>query len=152
MSQYALVINGTIEAVGRLPRGADADGQWIEPLTVDNAHLAHWFPVVEVARPVSTDTDWTRTVELVFGDPTVVWTARPWTAEELAAQADAADRLTKRVTAGQAVTWLRDQSAIAEATTATTGNVVAVVNGILDGLAIFYKHHADFIEGNRFDA
>lgn len=89
MSQYALVIDNTIEAVqGRLPRGADADGQWIEPVTEQNAASCGWLPVVDVPRPADTDTDThDRTVELVNGTPTVVWTARPWTPDELLSRA-----------------------------------------------------------------
>jgi hypothetical protein len=149
--QYALVINDAIEAVGRLPKGADADGQWIEPLTVDNAHQAGWFPVVEVARPVSTDTDWTRTVELVNGTPTVVWTARAWTQAELDAQAAEAERQAKAANLSPAaVQWLRDQAATAAATTATSGNAVGVLNGILAAQATFLARFADLLEAQGF--
>ena len=93
---YALVINNTIEAVqGRLPRGADADGQWIEPVTEANAASCGWFPVVDVARPADTTTDThDRTVQLVDGTPTVVWTQRAWTVDELAARQAEANRQT----------------------------------------------------------
>jgi hypothetical protein len=81
---YAQVTNGTITTVGRLPRGADANGQWIEPLTADNAALCGWFPVTDVARPAHTPTTtYDRSVALVNGTPTVVWTQRPKTADEL---------------------------------------------------------------------
>lgn len=93
---YAHITNGEITTVqGRLPRGADADGQWIEPVTEDNAALCGWFPVVNVARPADTDTHThDRSVELVNGTPTVVWTQRAWTAEELAARTADANRAT----------------------------------------------------------
>lgn len=88
---YAHVINDTIDTVGRLPKGADADGQWLT-LTEGNAHLAGWFPVVDTARPSDTaDTTHDRAVELVNGTPTVVWTARPWTPDELAARQQSAN-------------------------------------------------------------
>jgi hypothetical protein len=93
---YALIVNNAIEAVqGRLPRGADADGQWIEPVTEANAASCGWFPVVDVSRPDDTDTHThDRSVELVNGTPTVVWTERPWTAEELTARTQAANAAT----------------------------------------------------------
>jgi hypothetical protein len=92
---YALVIDGTIEAIGRLPKGGDADGQWIEPLTVDNAHLAGWFPVVDTPRPADTDTTThDRSVQLANGTPTTVWTPRPWSANELAARQADSNRQT----------------------------------------------------------
>lgn len=54
----------------------------------------NWIEVVDVPQPAATDTlvyD-SKTVELIDGIPTEVWTSRPWTAEELAQQA--ADKLT----------------------------------------------------------
>lgn len=41
---------------------------------------------------------------------------------------------------------LRQWAATADATTATAGNAVAVVNGILDNLAVFYKNFADLLD------
>jgi hypothetical protein len=115
---YAHIIDNAIDAVGRLPRGADADGQWLQPLTEDNAHLARWFPVVDTPRPADTDTvTHDRTVVLVADVPTVVWVERPWTPEELAArQAD-----TNRRTIDQAITnALAELQAIVDAPAVAT--------------------------------
>jgi len=52
---------------------------------------ANWVPVVETPRPADTATDTSvLTHELVEGLPTQVWVVRPWTAEELTAQQEAA--------------------------------------------------------------
>lgn len=78
----------TLTERGRLPKGADANGQWIEPVTEDNAASCGWFPVVETQRPADTAQDtYVRTITLPGGVPTETWTARPWSVEELAAQA-----------------------------------------------------------------
>lgn len=72
---------------------------------------AGWHEVVETDRPEDTDTDtYTSTVELVDGAPTVVWTARPWTAEELAERAEGAAiaDLRTRLAAVEAHLWPPD--------------------------------------------
>lgn len=90
---YALVTHGQIQSVGSLPRAArrlDA-GQWVMPLdrqwTDEQAAACGYLPVVDAARPADTATDtYERSVDLVAGVPTVVWTPRPWSTEELAAR------------------------------------------------------------------
>lgn len=73
------------------------------------------------------------------------------TAEEIAAATDNTEREAKRVTAANAVTWLRDKSAEAGAVNVTSGNAVNVLQGVVDNLELFYSRFADFLEGNRFD-
>lgn len=96
---YALILDSAIQSVGRLPAAARRldTGEWVCPpnrdWTDEQAALCGYLPVTDVARPADTATDtWTRSVELVAGAPTVVWTARPWTADELAAQQAEANR------------------------------------------------------------
>jgi len=100
---YAHIDNNTITAIGRLPQGADADGQWLT-LDADNAHLAGWFEVVDTARPADTDTTThDRSVDLVNGTPTVVWTPRDWTGDEQTARTAEANGATIRSQAEQAM-------------------------------------------------
>lgn len=90
---FALVTSNTIQAVvGKLPLAARRldTGQWVLGLrdaTVATQQACGWFAVVDVPRPAETDTTThDRSVELVANAPTVVWTARPWTVDELAAR------------------------------------------------------------------
>ena len=90
---YALILSNEIQSVGNLPRAARRidTGQWVMPpggvWTDMQAATCGYVPVVDVPRPADTATDtFVRSVELVSFTPTVVWTARPWTVEELAAQ------------------------------------------------------------------
>lgn len=70
----------------------------------------------------------------------------------LAQESDAADRLTKRGNLNaQAIAALRQWADDAESTTATSGNAVAVLNTVLDRLAIFFDRFADLLEAQRMD-
>ena len=98
---YAYVTNNTVNAeAGRPPTSARRldTGQWVlglrdAPVLLQEA--CGWFAVTDTARPADTDTTThDRTVELVNGTPTVVWTERPWTVEELAARQAAANAST----------------------------------------------------------
>lgn len=96
---YALIVAGAIESTGGLPPSAKRldTGEWVMPpaqqWTPAQAESCGYFPVVEVARPPNTESvTYTKTVELVAGDPTEVWSPRPWTDDELAAQQTAALR------------------------------------------------------------
>ena len=86
---FALVTDDTIQAVGRLPRSARRldTGQWILGLPdapVDLQQACGWYEVTDADRPDETETTThDRTFELVDGIPTVVWTERPLTDEEL---------------------------------------------------------------------
>jgi hypothetical protein len=97
MTVYAHVTDNTITATsGRLPNGARRldTGAWVIGL-VDadepTRQATGWAEVIATARPDDTDTvTHDRSVELVDGVPTVVWTQRPFTVDELAARAEAA--------------------------------------------------------------
>jgi hypothetical protein len=119
---YAHIIDGTIEAVqGRLPKGANLDGLWIEPVTDDNAAACGWHAVVDTARPDDTSTDThDRSVELVDGTPTVVWTSREWTPDELAARAAQANDATLRARVADALDANRSFLAVESPTNAQT--------------------------------
>jgi rhamnose utilization protein RhaD (predicted bifunctional aldolase and dehydrogenase) len=97
--KYAQVIDGKIETVGRLPEsGEELVGKaWVMGLS--NASVAKqeacgWFVLNDDAvRPADTAEESSdRTIELVNGRPTVVFTARPKTDAELTADAEQAER------------------------------------------------------------
>ena len=91
--QYAKIENGTIAATGR-PRGGDRrldTGQWVTPYgnqwSADDLGACGWFEVVETARP---DGHVLRSVELLDGVPTVVWSEVVLSAEDVALAAEQA--------------------------------------------------------------
>jgi rhamnose utilization protein RhaD (predicted bifunctional aldolase and dehydrogenase) len=99
LMKYAQVIDGKIETVGRLPEsGEELVGKaWVMGLS--NASVAKqeacgWFVLNDDAvRPADTAEESSdRTIELVNGRPTVVFTARPKTDAELTADAEQAER------------------------------------------------------------
>ena len=132
---YAHIANNTITTVGQLPKGADADGQWIEPLTDVNAHLAGWLPVTDTAKPADTPTTTTdRSVELVANVPTVVWTQRNKTADEIASDTATTNGTTIRTQATTALTDNRTFLAIASPTNAQTLAQVKQLTRQMNGL------------------
>ena len=93
---YALVTNSTIQAVqGRPPTSARRldSGNWVLGLRTAPAALQQacgWWEITDTPRPDDTaTTTHDRTVELVAGVPTVVWTERDKTQAELDAEAKA---------------------------------------------------------------
>ena len=93
MTTYAhITTDGTIDQVGALPAIWLGPTRWHdwrgdpETWSTQPADVG-WLPVVESPRPDDTDTD-THEPTYAFDGATVVqtWTARPWTAEELAAR------------------------------------------------------------------
>lgn len=97
MTLYALTTTTGIDAVGPLPRAARRldTGQWVTPppdgWTAALAAACGWLPVVESPRPADTATDTHEPTYTVDGATvTQSWTPRPWTADELAAQAEQA--------------------------------------------------------------
>lgn len=98
---YTQVIDGTVTAEsGRVPQAARRldTGQWVLGLrdaSVDVQQACGWFAGTDTPRPVDTQTTThDRSVELVGGTPTVVWTERAWAADELAARQVAANATT----------------------------------------------------------
>lgn len=95
---YALVEEGIINAVGGLPRSArrlDND-DWVMNLREASINLQEdcgYFPIIDTARPSDTaTTTFDRTVEMVGVDPTVVWTERNKTVEELSSDNNETNR------------------------------------------------------------
>ena len=87
---YALVLNDSIQSVGRLPRAARRidTGQWVMPpdgeWTDVQAATCGYLPVQRTPRPDDTDTTtYEQGVQLVDGQPVEVWTSRQWTEQEL---------------------------------------------------------------------
>lgn len=97
MTLYAHTQDGTIDQVGALPALWLGPTRWHDwrgdPATWATQPADWgWLPVVETPRPAgtATHTSYPAPVALVAGVPTQQWTVRPWTAEELAAQAETA--------------------------------------------------------------
>ena len=95
---YALVQDAAIVQVGALPQLWFDGTRWHDWRDLDTAAtdpaMSGWLPVTDAARPADTATATTDySVDLVAGTPTVTWTPRPWTAEELAARAEQSARL-----------------------------------------------------------
>lgn len=100
---YAQVTDATITAIsGRLPSAARRldTREWVMGLPdapVELQQACGWFEVLDVARPADTDTHThDQSVELIDGTPTMVWTQRAWTPDELAANTAAANEQTLR--------------------------------------------------------
>lgn len=152
---YALVDNGQIESVGGMPTAARRQdtGEWVLALRdapVSFQHATGWFEIVDTVRPDDTPTTThDRTVELVAGTPTVVWTERDKTAAEIQAETDEADREQKRTNYQGAVATLRQWSDDAEAVTVTSGNAVAVLQQMVDRSGTMWDRLADLIEAEH---
>lgn len=126
MTVYALVQNNTIQSVGGLPASARRldTQEWVMGLATAGAALQQacgYYPVTDTARPADTATDtFDRSVQLVNGTPTVVWTERPMTAPELANVAANTNRTTIQTQAATALDTNRTFLAIASPTNAQT--------------------------------
>lgn len=129
---YVNVTDDPLIEVNRVPPSARRidSGEWVLGLrdaSADVQQATGWYQVVEVARPADTATDtFQRTVELVNGVPTVVWTQRPWTTEELAARTAFANQatLTTQV-ADNIATLLTSVTALNEITARTNATINA---------------------------
>lgn len=98
---YAQVIANVVTATqGSLPGSARRldTQEWVMGLATaptDLQQACGYFPVTDVPRPADTATDtFDRSVQLVNGTPTVVWTQRPMTADELANSTAQTNRTT----------------------------------------------------------
>ena len=106
MTQYALVEDDAITQYGALPDvWNDGQRDWdLRPMEDPELAELGWLPVAEAPRPPDTATDTTTySVDLVDGTPTEVWTVRPWTAEELAANESAANTTEMTAESAEAV-------------------------------------------------
>jgi hypothetical protein len=85
MPSYALVIANVIQSEGPLPLSARrlTDQAWVMGLATAPVELVEacgYFPVVTVARPADTATHkQVRSLAMLAGAPTEVWTATPKT-------------------------------------------------------------------------
>ena len=125
MTLYALTTDGqAVTTTATVPptgaRRLDT-GAWVTPpadgWTADLLAACGWLPVTEVPRPADTATTTSdpAPVALVEGVPTQQWTVRPWTAEELAVQAAAAQYEADRLTVRAIITDLQAEKARAQA-------------------------------------
>ena len=115
---YAYIVDGIVQATGRLPSSARRrdTGQWVLGLadaTVTLQQACGWFQVVDTARPEDTaTTTHDRDVVLVAGTPTVIWTERTLTdAEQFARQQadapDVTDALSARLNPTTPALWIQ---------------------------------------------
>ena len=115
---YAHTTDGTIDQIGALPALWLGPTRWHdwrgdpETWATQPADWG-WQPVTEVPRPADTETHTSdpAPVALVGGVPTQQWTARPWTAEELAAQAAEVQREADRAAIRAIVDALKAEKA-----------------------------------------
>lgn len=119
--------------VDRLPDAARRvdTGQWVLALRsadVATQQACGWYKVAETAPPDDTATDtFDRSVQLIAGVPTVVWTQRPKTPTELDGAKSAATQTTLEGNARNAYTANRNFLAVASPTNA---QVVAQVRAL----------------------
>jgi hypothetical protein len=107
MTIYAIVVDDAIFAVGNRPK-AWRNHTGLQYATDEQLAAIGILPVVEVERPADTATHTAeRSVELVAGVPTVVWTSRAWTPEELAVRTADANNAAMRAEVDQALDGLR---------------------------------------------
>lgn len=121
---YAYIQNDTIISVGGLPQAARRQdtGEWVLGLRdapVDSQQACGYYEVADTPRPDDTaTTTHDRSIELVAGVPTVVWTERAKSAEELDADVTETNRTTLEDRVRQALTDNSDYLAIAQPTAA----------------------------------
>jgi hypothetical protein len=88
---YAIIKDNAIESIGSRPK-AYRNHTGLQYATDEQLAVLGILPVVDTPRPADTATHTTeRSVELVAGIPTVVWTSVAWTAAELAQRARSAN-------------------------------------------------------------
>jgi hypothetical protein len=103
-----------------------------------------WEPVEMTPKPPDTPTT---THDPTNVDGTVTWVERDKDADEL----DRARREGLGDLVGQAIPWLRQRAAAADGVTVTAGNAVAVLQAVVDDMAIFFARFADYLEAQGAD-
>ena len=112
----------------RQPRGSEQrtdTGQWVSPpnraWTDDLAALCGFAPIIDTPQPADTDTTThDRRITVIDGTPTVTWTPRAKTADELAAVAQATNTGALEAKARAALTANGTYLALAAPTNAQT--------------------------------
>lgn len=103
---YAHVTDGVVDQIRQPPRLIWIGWRWRDLRSLNSDLLAAhgWYQVVQTPRPADTETHThDRSVELVGGVPTVVWTQREWAPDEIAAQQRVTNTDTVRTRAAQAL-------------------------------------------------
>lgn len=137
---YAHVTNGTVDTIGRLPNSARRTDtqQWVLGLATAPVELQRacgWYEVVETPRPDDTaSVTHDRSVELVNGTPTVVWTQRNKTPDEIAADTATTNGTTIRTQAAAALDTNRTFLALASPTAAQNAAQIAKLTRQMNGL------------------
>lgn len=142
---FAYVVDGVIERTGDVPPSARRldNGDWVLGLaraSVDKLAAVGWHEIVDVDRPDDTSTvTHDRSVELVDGVPTVVWTARDFTPGELSALQSKSNRYAVDAAIIAAVAELDRIAAAAvlptlPSGTLTTAQLSVVVRSIRDAV------------------
>lgn len=124
---YALVRNAAIVQTGHLPDTWFDGTRWWDFRTEQPDPSTGWLPIADTTRPADPTYAYDRSTQLVNGTPTVVWTARNWTAEEQAARTAATNDKTIRERADAALTTNANFLALA---TPTNAQVVAHVRAL----------------------
>ena len=145
---FARVTDDTITVPYRVPNVLRTDDGDVDLRSMDPALLAaHGIhEVVRTPRPDDTaTTTHDRTIELVDGVPTVTWTARDKTPDELAADAARAASTIRQTDLKAAVSTLRTWADDAAGVTVTNTNNTAVTAVLLSRTATFWRAFADLL-------
>lgn len=157
---YGRIVDGVLDGPIRRPRSKGeykvADGTLVRPgemgWTPALLDVCGFVEAIEDRPTLGADEVYDTHADLLeAGIPVRRWTKRAKTAEELAAEADEADREAKRTEVGRAVATLRQWAQDARDTTVTATNIVAVTNVVVDRLGVFFDRFADLIEAQRLD-
>lgn len=104
---YAHIDNNQITQTGYPPRILFDGERWWDLREVTDEQLAArgWYPIVQTPHPEPIETGtYDSYIELVDGQPTVVWVYRDWRSDELAQQAQL-DDLVARIERIEAKLW-----------------------------------------------
>jgi hypothetical protein len=147
MTVYAIVVDDAILSVGSRPR-AYQNHTGLQYATDEQLAALGILPVVNTEQPANTATHTTeRSVDLVAGVPTVVWTSRPWTADELAARTRDANDLTMRAEVDQALDGLRQiANSSGTLTAAQLSNAVRLLARVLIRVIRFQLSKLDGVD------